>query len=92
FTNEGILNLNNAKYMLDEEPLDSKCSCPVCKKHSRAYIRHLLKAGEMLGMRLCVIHNLHFYNTLMEDIRKAIDEVRFEEFYRSKKGIIDRRI
>lgn len=92
FTNKGIINLNNAKYMLDEEPLDNKCTCPVCQKHSRAYIRHLLKAGEMLGMRLAVIHNLHFYNTLMEDIRKAIDEDRFEEFYQSKKGIIDRRI
>ena len=92
FTSEGIINLNNAKYMLDEQPLDSKCDCPVCKKHSRAYIRHLLKSGEMLGMRLSVIHNLYFYNTLMEDIRKAIDEDRFEEFYRSKKGVIDKRI
>ena len=78
--------------MLDEQPLDSKCDCPVCKKHSRAYIRHLLKSGEMLGMRLGVIHNLYFYNTLMEDIRKAIDEDRFEEFYQSKKGVIDKRI
>ena len=92
FTSEGIINLNNAKYMLDEQPLDNKCGCPVCKKHSRAYIRHLLKSGEMLGMRLSVIHNLYFYNTLMEDIRKAIDEDRFEEFYQSKKGVIDKRI
>lgn len=92
FTSEGIINLNNAKYILDESPLDSKCDCPICKKHSKAYIRHLLKAGEMLGMRLAVIHNLYFYNSLMEDIRKAIDENKFEEFYNSKKGIIDRRI
>lgn len=92
FTSKGIVNLNNAKYMLDEEPIDTECDCPVCKKHSKAYIRHLLKANEMLGMRLCVIHNLHFYNALMEDIRKAIDEDRFEEFYQSKKGVIDKRI
>ncbi len=92
FTWKGIVNLNNAKYMLDEEPIDTECDCPVCQKHSKAYIRHLLKANEMLGMRLCVIHNLYFYNTLMEKIRKAIDEDRYEEFYQSQKGVIDKRI
>ena len=92
FTWKGIVNLNNAKYMLDEEPIDTECDCPVCQKHSKAYIRHLLKANEMLGMRLCVIHNLYFYNTLMEKIRNAIDEDRYEEFYQSQKGVIDKRI
>lgn len=92
FTSKGIINLNNAKYMLDETPIDDECDCPVCRHHSKAYIRHLLKANEMLGMRLSVIHNLYFYNTLMEDIRKALDEDSFEQFYQSKKGVIDKRI
>ena len=92
FTSKGIINLNNAKYMLDESPIDDECDCPVCRHHSRAYVRHLLRANEMLGMRLSVIHNLYFYNTLMEDIRKALDEDRFEQFYQSKKGVIDKRI
>ena len=92
FTSEGIINLNNQKYILDESPLDKNCDCPVCRNHSRAYVRHLLKAGEMLGMRLAVIHNLYFYNSLMEKIREAIEQDRFEEFYNSQKGIIDKRI
>lgn len=92
FTSEGIINLNNAKYILDESPVDKSCDCPVCRNHSRAYLRHLLKANEMLGMRLCVIHNLYFYNTLMEDIRNSLDNDTFEQFYRSKKGVLDRRI
>ena len=92
FTSKGIINLNNAKYLLDESPIDDECDCPVCRHHSRAYVRHLLRANEMLGMRLSVIHNLYFYNTLMEDIRKALDEDRFEQFYQSKKGVIDKRI
>ena len=92
FKSKGIINLNNAKYMLDESPIDDECDCPVCRHHSRAYVRHLLRANEMLGMRLSVIHNLYFYNTLMEDIRKALDEDRFEQFYQSKKGVIDKRI
>ena len=92
FTSEGILNLNNAKYITDDKPLDEKCSCPTCRKYSRAYIRHLLKSGEMLGMRLCVMHNLWFYNTLMEKIRDNLDHGTFEQFYLSQKGVIDRRI
>ncbi len=81
FTSEGILNMNNAKHKLDERPLDEHCDCPTCKNHSRAYIHHLLRCGEMLAMRLCVMHNLYFYNTLMEKIRAALQEGRFEEFY-----------
>lgn len=92
FTSEGIVNLNNAKYILDETPIDKNCDCPVCRNHTKAYIRHLLKANEMLGMRLCVIHNLYFYNSLMEDIRNALDNDCFEQFYQSKKGVIDKRI
>ena len=79
-TSQGIINLNNNKYRNDPSPIDPECDCPVCKKYSRAYVRHLLKAGEMLGMRFAVMHNLYFYNKLMADIRLAIDEGRFEEF------------
>ena len=92
FTSRGILNLNNAKYVTDSAPLDENCNCPTCQKHSRAYVRHLLKSGEMLGMRLAVIHNLWFYNTLMENIRESLDNGKFNEFYHSCKGIIDVRI
>lgn len=80
FTWDGIRNLNNAKYQNDSLPIDPTCDCPACRNHSRAYIRHLLKAGEMLGMRLAVMHNLYFYNTLMEKIREALDQGKFEEF------------
>ena len=80
FTWDGIRNLNNAKYQLDEKPLDEHCNCPVCQTYSRAYLRHLLKAGEMLGQRLLVMHNLYFYNNLMVEIRKALDEGRYAEF------------
>ena len=79
-TSQGIINLNNNKYRNDPTPIDPECDCPVCRKYSRAYVRHLLKAGEMLGMRFAVMHNLYFYNKLMADIRLAIDEGRFEEF------------
>ena len=92
FTWNGIININNAKYELDDSPIDSACDCPVCQRHSRAYIRHLQKAKEMLGMRLAVMHNLWFYNTLMERIREALDEGRFEEFYRKYREILDKRI
>lgn len=92
FTSQGILNLNNKKYELDSKPLDESCDCPVCKKYSRAYIRHLLKAGEMLGMRLCVIHNLYFYNNLMEKIREAIKNDNFSKFYDDNFEIVQRRI
>ena len=92
FTSQGILNLNNKKYELDATPLDESCDCPVCKKYSRAYIRHLLKAGEMLGMRICVMHNLYFYNNLMEKIREAIKNDSFSEFYNDNFEILQRRI
>ena len=84
FTSIGIVNLNNNRYMRDDSPIDPNCDCPACRNYSRAYIRHLLKAKEMLGMRLCVIHNIHFYNQMMQDIRDALDEGRFAEFYREK--------
>ncbi len=80
FTDIGVLNLNNKKFEKDERPLQEGCQCPACKNYSRSYIRHLIKAKEMLGMRLCVLHNLHFYNDLMAQIRKAIEENRFAEF------------
>ena len=84
YTNHGKLNLFNAKYELDERPIEEGCSCPVCRKYSRAYIRHLLKAKEMLGMRFCVLHNLYFYNTMMEEIRAAIEEGRYKEYKKQK--------
>ncbi len=80
FTSEGLMNLNNNKYLLDSRPIDENCDCPACKSYSRAYIRHLFKARELLGMRLCVIHNLYFYNKLMEDIRQALAEDRWPQF------------
>ena len=80
YTSRGRLNLFNAKYERDPAPMDEECSCPACRRYSRAYIRHLLKAGEVLGLRLCVLHNLCFYNTMMERIRAAIDEGRFGAF------------
>ena len=80
YTRTGKLNLFNARYELDERPIEEGCGCPACRKYSRAYIRHLLKAKEMLGMRLCVLHNLYFYNHLMEDIRIAIDSGNYSEF------------
>jgi queuine tRNA-ribosyltransferase len=92
FTWEGAINLKNAKYMLDENPIDPQCDCPVCRRYSRAYIRHLFVAEEMLAMRLAVMHNLYFYNKLMEKIRNALDEGRFEEFRREYSAKLGRRI
>ncbi|MBQ7037399.1 MAG: tRNA guanosine(34) transglycosylase Tgt [Clostridia bacterium] len=92
FTNYGIINLNNAKYMRDPLPIEEGCMCPACQRYSRAYIRHLLKAGEMLGMRLCVLHNLYFYNHLMEEIRLALDEGRFEAFFNEKIEMVTKRL
>ncbi len=80
FTWEGIRNINNEKYKDDHEPIEPGCGCPTCKRHSRAYVRHLIRAGEMLGQRLCVQHNLYFYNTLMEKIRENLDNGTFAEF------------
>lgn len=84
YTNRGKINLFNAKYELDDRPIEEGCGCPACRRYSRAYIRHLLKAKEMLGMRLCVLHNLYFYNTMMEEIRDALEEGRFGEYKRRK--------
>ena len=92
FTWSGIRNIFNAKYELDESTIDESCDCPVCRSFSRAYIRHLMKAKEMLGMRLCVMHNLYFYNTLMERIRDNLDNGTFESFYAQYREILDRRI
>lgn len=84
YTNHGKINLFNAKYELDDRPIEEGCQCPACQKYSRAYIRHLLKAKEMLGMRLCVLHNLYFYNTMMEEIREAIEQGRYQEYKKQK--------
>ncbi|MBQ3418032.1 MAG: tRNA guanosine(34) transglycosylase Tgt [Ruminococcus sp.] len=92
FTRQGIININNEKYKLDNSPIDSQCGCPVCQRHTRAYIRHLLKAKEMLGMRLAVMHNLWFYNTLMEEIREHLDHGTFSDFYTKYREILDKRI
>ena len=84
YTNRGKLNLFNQKYELDSRPIEEGCSCPACRSYTRAYIRHLLKAKEMLGMRLCVLHNLYFYNKMMEEIRDAIEEHRYNEYKAEK--------
>ena len=84
YTNHGKLNLFNRKYELDPRPIEEGCQCPACRSYSRAYIRHLLKAKEMLGMRLCVLHNLYFYNKMMEEIRQAIEEHRYSEYKAAK--------
>ncbi len=84
YTNHGRLNLLNAKHQLDDRPIEEGCNCPVCQNYSRAYIRHLLKAKEMLGMRLCVLHNLYFYNHLMEEIREAIENNTYAEYKKKK--------
>ena len=84
YTNHGKLNLFNARYELDDRPIEEGCQCPACRTYSRAYIRHLLKAKEMLGMRLCVLHNLYFYNTMMEEIRDAIDAGNYQAYKKRK--------
>ena len=92
FTSKGFMNLNNEKYMKDPRPIEEGCQCPACRNYSRAYIRHLFKARELLGMRLCVLHNLYFYNTLMERIRQALDEGKFEQFYKDNVEILGTRV
>ncbi|MBR5788661.1 MAG: tRNA-guanine transglycosylase, partial [Lachnospiraceae bacterium] len=84
YTNKGKINLFNVKYEKDMRPIEEGCQCPACKSYSRAYIRHLLKAKEMLGMRLCVLHNLYFYNTMMAEIRDALDNGSFEKYKKCK--------
>ena len=88
----GIINIKNAKYQLDTEPIDPECDCPVCRTYTKAYIRHLFKADEMLAMRLAVMHNLYFYNNLMEKIRASLDNDTFEDFYRKYVNLLDTRI
>ena len=92
FTWSGVVNINNAKYMRDDSPIDPDCDCPVCRRHSRSYIRHLLKADEVLGMRLCVMHNLYFYNTLMRKIREALENDIFFVFFDKYIPVLDKRI
>ena len=92
FTWSGRRNMRNEKYTLDENPLDEECDCPVCRNFTRAYIRHLIKSEEMLAMRLCVMHNVYFYNTLLMRIREALDKGCFEEFYTKYRCILDKRI
>lgn len=92
FTWKGKLNLLNEKFIMDDGPIDEGCHCPACRRYSKAYIRHLFKARELLGMRLCVLHNLYFYNELMEEIRRAVDEGRFEAFYKKYVPILGAKI
>ncbi len=92
FTWNGIINIKNEKYMRDEQPIDPECDCPVCKRYSRAYVRHLFKANEMLAMRFAVMHNLYFYNKLMEKIRMSLDNDNFEQFRSKYTKMLDTRI
>ena len=92
FTWDGIINIKNLKYERDESPIDPHCDCPVCRNFSRAYIRHLQKADELLGMRLAVMHNLYFYNHLMERIREALDNGTFQQFHDTYVHKLDTRI
>ncbi|MBR5473276.1 MAG: tRNA-guanine transglycosylase, partial [Clostridia bacterium] len=92
FTSKGIVNIHNAKYTLDTSPLDEDCDCPVCRNFTKAYLRHLFAANEMLGMRLAVIHNLYFYNHLMETIRHQLDKGTFEEWKQQTLPLVSKRI
>ena len=92
FTWDGVINLNNRKYERDSDPIDSRCGCPVCARYGKSYLRHLLKAQEPLALRLMVLHNLYFYNTLMAEIRKALDEGRFAAFRAQYSEVLSRRI
>ncbi|MEA4921353.1 MAG: tRNA guanosine(34) transglycosylase Tgt [Clostridiaceae bacterium] len=92
FTSSGIININNAKYITDQGPIDDECCCPVCKRYTRSYIRHLLRSGEMLGMRLAVMHNLYFYNNLMAEIRGHLADGTFTEYKNRQVGILAQRI
>ena len=90
YTWKGTINIKNEKYKLDTRPIDETCTCPACQHFSRAYLRHLVTAGEMLAMRLAVLHNLHFYNELMQRIRDSLDNGTFEEFRATYSGMLDR--
>ena len=89
YTNAGKVNIRNEKYKLDERPIEEGCGCPACRHYSRAYLRHLVMSKEMLGMRLCVLHNLYFYNHMMEEIREAISDNRFDEYKKQKSEKLD---
>ena len=92
FTWDGIININNEKYLKDEQPIDPQCDCPVCRRYSKAYLRHLFKAKEMLAMRLSVMHNLYFYNRLMEKIREALEKGEYVAFRQQYSAVLDKRI
>ena len=92
FTKKGVININNAKYARDEKPIDENCGCSTCKNYSRSYVRHLFKSNEMLGMRLAVIHNLYFYNNLMQEIRESIENSSFEDYKNEYVDKLDTRI
>ena len=92
YTWEGVINIKNEKYARDERPIDPECGCPVCRKYSRAYLRHLMKAEEILALRFCVMHNLYFYNSLMEKIRTALDEGKYQAFHDRYVEKLDKRI
>lgn len=92
FTWEGIININNEKYLKDEQPIDPKCDCPVCRRYSKAYLRHLFKAKEMLAMRLAVMHNLYFYNQLLEKIRESLEKGEYAAFRQQYSAVLDKRI
>jgi len=91
-TRAGVINLNNEKYATDRDPIEPTCACPTCRRYSRGYLRHLFKAGELLAMRLSVLHNLWFYNQLMAEIRQAIEQGDFEDYYRRHVQVLSRRI
>ena len=92
FTWEGIININNEKYLKDEQPIDPKCDCPICRRYSKAYLRHLFKAKEMLAMRLAVMHNLYFYNQLLEKIRESLEKGEYAAFRQQYSAVLDKRI
>ena len=92
FTKKGIININNAKYMRDDKPIDDTCTCSTCRNYSRSYVRHLFKSNEMLAMRLAVIHNLHFYNNLMQEIRDNIENGSFTDYKNAYTDLLDTRI
>jgi len=92
YTQNGRINLKNEKYASDNMPIDPACDCPACRRHSRAYIRHLFKSGEILALRLAVQHNLYFFNKLMADARLAIEQSRFDTFLSEQKELLDKRL
>ena len=92
YTWQGVINIKNEKYARDADPIDPLCQCPVCRRYSRSYLRHLFKAEETLALRFSVMHNLFFYNSLMEKIRNALDSGDFDRFYRENRENLDKRI